>query len=61
MKEFEIEIIEQLSKTIIIKAYNKEEALTVIKKLYNKECIVLYPEECDIEIQYIIKEISFSN
>ena len=56
MKKYIIRISETLSKEFIIEAENKEDALDRIKYLYKNEDIILYPEQCDIEISFDIEK-----
>lgn len=58
MNKYSITIIESLSKCIIVEAENEEQAYKKAKALYESEQIILYPEECDIDVKY---EINLKN
>ena len=52
MKEYTITITESLSKNIIVEACNEEQAKQIVQSIYEKGEVVLYPEECDIEVDF---------
>ena len=56
MNRYIITISELLSKDIIIEAESKIQAIQKVKVFYNNGQIVLYPEECDINVKYEISE-----
>lgn len=47
MKEYKVEIIETLKRTITIKAYSGEDALLKVKEQYDNEEIILGSEDYD--------------
>lgn len=56
MKEYIITITENLSKDIIIKACNDKQAQQIAQSIYEKGEIILYPEECDVDVKFDVKE-----
>lgn len=50
--KYTVEIIETLTKTIEVEASNKNEAIEKVKDDYFHGIIVLYPEDCDIEVEF---------
>lgn len=61
MKAYNVNIIETLTRSISVEANNESEAIQKIKELYEKGSVVLYPEECDIEVQYEVTEKDISD
>ena len=41
MRKFKVEVEEYLSKTIEVEAKTREEALMIVKKMYEKEKVIL--------------------
>lgn len=56
MKKYIVTITEMLSKDIIVEADSEEHAYQIIKSLYNNEKVILYPEECDHDVTFEVKE-----
>lgn len=56
MKEYTITITESLSKNIIVEACNEEQAKQIVQSIYEKGEVVLYPEECDIEVDFEVRK-----
>ncbi len=50
--KYTVEIKETLIKTIEVDASNKKEAIEKVKDDYLNEIIVLYPDDCDIEVEF---------
>lgn len=54
MREFKVQISETLTKSVVVKAKNKEEACKIVKSAYEKCEIVLGADDfCDVEIKAI--------
>ena len=52
MTLYEIEIKESLSRTVLIKAENRDEAMSVVSDLYDERKIVLNALDCkDVEMR----------
>jgi len=52
MKNYKIEVQETLSKVVNVQASSEEEALIIIKDKYQKEEIVLEPDDF-VNVEYI--------
>ena len=56
MKEYTITITESLSKNIIVEACNEEQAKQIAQSFYEKGKVILYPEECDIKVDFEVRK-----
>lgn len=54
MNKYLITISELLSKDVYIEAETDTLAIQKVKNLYDNGKIILYPEECDIDVKYEI-------
>jgi len=58
MKKFKIEIEEYFSKTIEVESVTQEEAIKIVKKLYDEEKVILdYSDFVDKKINLLSGEI----
>lgn len=56
MKEYIVTINENLTKSIIVEAHNEDDAKQIAQSIYDRGEIILYPEECDVKVDFEVQE-----